>query len=458
MSTLANRVRRRTTPHQKSGIVQLGYYNPFDTNTGQFHAAKLQLQTYNYNAPFYSAEICVDELHPGPPYRSGGPFRSLKMVWSNPYYGIFGKGTYVRADGAMRYVGGFGPPTVTKWGQDMAGFSDLNVNLIPESSMFPTMSGWGDKVWNKTTPQIERASALIAAAELRDVPKMLGGTAKAFHESWAAMGGKTTRVGQIFTRDFRREGTRDAQKLIMKPKGLADKFLNTNFGWIPFLSDLKKFDNVLQNSHIYISNLTRRNDKWTRRRVILKDDMVVTKLNGGIGVNLNPGLTNDYFSGLPSWELVEELHTRVTGVGSFKFYRPEFDANLPGFNSGWNGAMRHLAVAGFRINPSNLYRATPWTWAADWILGIDDYVDRLTGLYFDGHATKYCYAMQSQKKIRKFIQVLPFYSGTVTLTFTRLVETKQREVAASPFGYSLAWNSLTPRQLAIAAALGISRI
>lgn len=459
MSTTTNRVRRRVIPHFKSGLVKVGYFNPFDTNTGKFHAAQIQVQNVNFNQPFYSAQITMDELHAGPPYRSGGPFRTLKMVSSIPYYGIFGVGTRVRSDGMMRYVGGFGPPDTGQWGSDMAGWSSLNVNLIPESSMIPSMAGWGSKVWDKTQPRIERASGLVALAEARDIPRTLQGTSQAFHESWAAMGGLTTQTGQIFTRDFRKGKQRDAQKLIMKPKGLADKFLNLQFGWIPFLSDLKDFDNVIQNSHIYISNLTRRNDKWTRRRVTLKDDMTVVKLNSGTGVNLSPGLTNDYFSSTPTWELVEETHTKVTGVGCFKFYRPEFDADLPNFNSGWNGAMRHLAIAGVRINPSNLYRATPWSWAADWMLGIDKYIDRLTGLYFDGHATKYCYAMQSVQKIRKFRQVLPFITGgTVVLEFSRIVDTKQREVAASPFGYSLSWNSLTPRQLAIAAALGLSRI
>lgn len=465
MSTTTNRTRRRVTPYKKSGVVQVGYYNPFDTNTGQFHAAKINLQNVTYNAPFYSAEICLDELHPGPPYRTGGPFRSLKMKWSDPYYGIFGSGVRVRSDGQMRYVGGFGPPSVTKWGSDMVGFSNLNVNLVPNSSMFPSMGDWGSKAWDRTQPKIARASAFVAAAELRDVPKMLSGTSQAFHEAWRAMGGTpsgSSFIGRTYdgiARDYLDKNRRKAQIHIMKPKGLADKFLNLQFGWIPFLKDLKDFDDVIQNSHIYISNLTRRNDKWTRRRVTLKDDVTTVKLNFGTGVNLSPGLTNDYFVTTPTWELVEETHTKITGIGCFKFYRPEFDENMPSFNSGWNGAMRHLAVAGFRINPSNLWKATPWGWAADWMLGVDKYIDRLTDLYFDGHATKYCYAMQHVQKVRKFRQVLPFISGgTVVLEFVRLVQTKQRDVAASPFGYSLSWNSLTPRQLAIAAALGISRI
>jgi hypothetical protein len=119
--------------------------------------------------------------------------------------------------------------------------------------------------------------------------------------------------------------------------------------------------------------------------------------------------------------------------------------------------MRVLDISGFRINPSNLYHATPWTWAIDWVTDLGGHIDRLDQIYLDNVACKYCYAMQRQIKMRTFYVVIPWLDGDVNLSFSRLIETKQRDEASSPYGFGLDWSQLTPMQMAIAGALGISR-
>jgi hypothetical protein len=86
-----------------------------------------------------------------------------------------------------------------------------------------------------------------------------------------------------------------------------------------------------------------------------------------------------------------------------------------------------------------------------------DHVDQLTDTLVDSIACKYCYVMQTQIKTRKFIATLPLISDTLVLTFTQTLESKMRDEASSPYGFSLSWADLTPTQIAIAGALGISR-
>jgi hypothetical protein len=50
-----------------------------------------------------------------------------------------------------------------------------------------------------------------------------------------------------------------------------------------------------------------------------------------------------------------------------------------------------------------------------------------------------------------------FWDGAETFEWNRIIETKQRDKAESPYGFNLKWESLSPFQLAILAALPISK-
>jgi len=435
-----SRVRRNTVPIPKGGQLQMGYYNPAITSGGKFRewsSSKIQLQNYNFTAPYLKAQVTMDNKHGGPPYKEGGAFRTLRIEYCSPYRGIYGRGTYPRNDGLMRYVGGFGPPDDTKFGGDLP-VGDLSICLASNSSLFPDMTGMGDKGYALAKPKLEKASGFVFVAEARDIPKMLKTTSQGFHDIWKAMGGS-----QI--------------SKVMQPKKLADQFLNHQFGWSPFLGDLRRFDNVIQNAHSLNSQLTRNNGQAIRRRVTLGSGSTSRVILGGNGVVLGPGLANDYFSGTPTWQTIELEEFETYAVGRFRYYRPEFDSANPDYLSAWNVAMRQMTLYGLRPSPSNIYKATPWTWAVDWVSNFGDHIDYLTDIALDSISCSYFYVMHHRKVTRRFIQTLPFISGMKTLQFDRVIESKQRQEGAGPYGFSLTWDQLTPRQIAIAGALGISR-
>lgn len=448
------RIRYRSFPPKGGSNVVLGKFYPAilvgGVPTGSYSSVSDQTVVYNYkaNALFVQAQQTMDSIHKktGEFYREGDAFRSLKYDWMIPYDGIHGQGTYFRSDKMRKYVGGFQPPSTTftlGGGIDEFDFANNFNNLFSDvSTNLPSMSGWGDKGYKRTMPKLEKASAFEFIGELRDVPRMLKTTARGFHDLWKLMGGKTS-----------------ASK-IMQPKKIADNFLNHQFGWSPFLKDLKDFDYVVQNYHDIIAKLVKRNDKWTRRRVTLKSEVSSRPIHSGIGnkclpVFLDPGW---YAPGQqPTWATVETKSSHITAVGVFKYYRPEFDEKVQDRLSQWNSAMQFLTVSGARINPSNLYNAVPWTWAIDWFANVGDYVEHETAVHQDALVSKYSYVMQHQRIERTFSNELPLFSGGRTLQFSRVIDSKQRERGNSPNGFSLTWDALTPRQLAIAAALGISR-
>jgi hypothetical protein len=273
---------------------------------------------------------------------------------------------------------------------------------------------------------------------------MLKTTSHTFHDIWKSMGGSGGSVK-------------------MAPKKVSDHFLNQQFGWAPFLSDIGKFYTAYQNTANYLSRMAHGNDRWKVYRRDLSDVVSDTVIASGTGQLSEPRLaTSAYFRPGESakWELHEEVHTVVTSVGQFKWYKPEFeiDGNQNFVhNSAFDRIGRQMTMYGLRINPSNVWRATPWTWLIDWGFNVGRNIDRIQEVLLDGVVAKYLYLMHHQVKTLVLYESLPLYPKDVKLVWRRKIDVKQRKEAGSPYGFDSPWESLSPMRLAILAALGISR-
>lgn len=446
MPTNISRTRRRLTPAYYGSPFYLGYYQNWSVPNQRWSDPYGHVLRNPGSYPSLEMGQCtVDETHAGPPYLTGGPFSSIRVKTCVPPLGKTGNGVYMRRDNLARYVGNFGIPDDDDWGGGMS-MNSLTPYLATPTTHYPSMAGWGDKAYSRSKPKLEKAGAGVFLAELRDAPRMIRGTSEFFHDIWKGLGG-------------------NLNSKTMGPKKVSDHFLNHQFGWIPFLSDLRKFYNAFDQADNHIHWLVKQNGQWSNRRVTLKSDITRERLSINAGFEMFPdsGVFSSPWSPWyrvaegPYWEVFEEVHTSITASGKFRYYRPEFDETLPDHRSALNSMKRQLTLYGARINPSNIYKATPWTWAIDWVSNLGDLVDRANDSLVDSVATQYLFVMHHQKRIRRYVQHLPFSSGHVQLQFVRIVETKQRQEGTSPYGFSLTLGDLTPRQFAIAGALGISR-
>lgn len=466
------RVRTRIDPPKTKGLLTLGKKYPWNTNINQWHPSPNATYTHNFNLPFESCRTMGDELHPGPPFRTGGPMKSLIAERVSPY-AIQGVGTYLRQVDVNpslweKYVGGFAPPAEQSFGGEVEMSNSANL-LNLNSVWFPELSGYGSQAWNKTKPRLEQVSALVFAAELRDLPRMLRNLkdrAKEFHHEWVDAKART----HILKGDF------DNNEVFMSPKRAADYFLEHSFGWAPFLSDLRKFYTLWHGRETVIKRISSQHGKPVRRKatlvglpvevpgpdgkpIIRYEPTVSDQLVGGsIGQLVGPSLHANFFTSSPRWELRRIERLKVSATGRFTFFRPEFDTSLNEYNSAWFEINRLMTIYGLRITPSNIYRATPWTWLIDWFTNVSDYVDYLTDITTDSITAEYLYLHVKRETVWRLIQMLPFRDpGLTTLTWERKLETNERKGANSPYGFSLSWDNLTPRQLVILGALGITR-
>lgn len=397
-------------------------------------------------------EKCWDATHPGPPYRSGGIFCLVKTkIPHSKVYGpvtLSSKGNPDMSGQALDQYRGYITDGSTNWTGDS--LTEYSVPTVP------SLEGYDTLAWDRTKPTIPKLNLTQSLYELRDLPRMLESTANSFHNLWQQF----NRGGYLTT--------------MMKPKAASDQFLNVQFGWIPFLDDYFKFTDLIENFRQYELQTIRSNNTWQKRRRVLESDLKYTTLAVNPGTATEPQSTDSRFSkilridgttgGLPyrgthTIEL-KELK-RVWAVGSFKYYRPEFDRVITRDSSlefATITRLRRLAtLAGLRINPSTLYKITPWTWAADWFTSMGNHIQRYDDFITDGLVSKYLYVMKTtERRVRK-TSVMNAWSGSCTFMWERSLVKKQRKAADSPYGFDRPWNSLSPRQLLILGAVGITQ-
>lgn len=111
------------------------------------------------------------------------------------------------------------------------------------------------------------------------------------------------------------------------------------------------------------------------------------------------------------------------------------------------------------MTPETLWNITPWTWLADWFANSGDVISNISAVGADNLVMRYGYLMQ--EATRKYLTV---HSGFTALetdvpsTFSgAAVYTAKSRIGASPYGFGLTMGDFTPRQVAILAAIGITR-
>lgn len=401
----------------------------------------------SYNA--IKAEYCWDDTHQGPPWSSGGPFSKVTVAF--PEKQVIGEGTYERP----------GIPFSTGWPffnvfaqwrggfqlKPSEGFDAMkpyygNVTYLLNTSGLATDAlSWGPSAWAATAPKMEAASAFVALRESKDIPRMLQTSASAFRDSWRALGGSGISAS-------------------MAPKKAADHFLNHEFGWLPFLSDLGKFKSAFDNTAAYMSRMRNGNGKWKVYRRTLVDESEWTTIHEGTEWVVNPEnnfMTSHLCGGVePKLRVLEKRQTLITSSGSFKWYKPEHDVTSEAYKGPLAELGRQMTMYGARISPSNVWRSTPWTWLVDWGLNVGQNIDRITEYLQDGVECKYLYVMAHDIRTLRFEQTLPMPGGPLALEYDRVIEIKQRQAISNPFGLGPQGN-FGPLRLAILAALGVSR-
>jgi len=172
-----------------------------------------------------------------------------------------------------------------------------------------------------------------------------------------------------------------------------------------------------------------------------------------------PAFSSNFGQGLPTAVgrviRVDKQYVKRWFSGAFTYYLP---TGYHSRNELIKCAQRANRLFGLSITPEVLWNVAPWSWAVDWVSNVGDVISNATDWAKDGLVLRYGYMMEHSRASRTYIYDGPvYYAGCPhPPPLTLVVETKKR-VQANPFGFGVTWGGLSPRQLSILAALGISR-
>jgi len=377
------------------------------------------------------ADTCVDDTHPGPPYKIGGPLwkfsrfddkkvKSVGEYLSNPSDSHSDKSK----GGFVCIVGGRpGLPS------GIDGDTSLPTNPLHS---WGDLSYYGPTGWNKFKPGNPVANLGIFAYNLKQGIPFLHDQAASYASAWGALGGSPSYFG---------------------PPTAAKAWLETQFGYFPFVNDIRKLYQVTSHLSDELDKARRNNARWVEYggSVAHKQESDTVEENTSITAH-SPFMESRFYVGGASGSYVirKKVSQRAWFRGRFRYYIPDFESvkYSPTFLA---------KLYGIYPCPSLLYQAVPWTWLTDWAAGVGTFLSNMETGWADNLASNGAYIMGASDYRYTVESKCTLNCGTLHDTWEFPISWKTR-TGASPFGFGLTPDSFTPRQWSLLAALGISFI
>lgn len=203
--------------------------------------------------------------------------------------------------------------------------------------------------WEAVKPTMTtRANAFVFLYELRDLKRMFEVIpVKHLKRTWSSL--------------FNKGAPRIISEVLgYKPgdasaiKYLNDAHLNYNFGWKPFLSDVKAFRKATLSFQERLTKfLVEQNRNLTRHKRVMPDPVTVTE-SSTVGI----------------WKLWYTVVSEYTLSSTFTF-----SYSLPATTSGveWRAWLDSM---GLNLTAANVWRVIPWSFVVDWFWNVSKFLDQ----------------------------------------------------------------------------------
>lgn len=259
-------------------------------------------------------------------------------------------------------------------------------------------------------------------------------------------------------------------------KTASNDWLNAWFGWVPLMTDIRATIESLMKLHMLLysydedSRRTRGGDLGTWSRIVSTGPEGLGQMRFGsplaTGVLSDPYFKADSSSrpilspaNIPSSDGAWSRSVRVHADFRFaaRFHR---GATPNGKERGF--LEKATELLGLEVTPAVLWELTPWTWLLDWGSNLGSVAANLSQLDWSNVLLDYAYltfcvtteGQATWKGPTALSNGLVMSHNYVASSFTSRELIREQ---ASPYGFSVSWDGLTPFQLSILAALGMSR-
>lgn len=384
-------------------------------------------------------------LPPSSKYDRGHPFSTTKVTRDLPTVA-----TLQSIDGKTSY---HGPIGLWYSGCGLGSAFDGSVsNGVPSfmtQGLYPSIDlGKGTLMIHKTIPTLPVSGAAAFLGELHEgLPRLIGHSA-------------------LF---------RDRAHVF---HGMGNEYLNVEFGWKPFVSDLKDFAKAFKNAGKILAQYRRDSGKTVHRHWQLpptRDVKVYPEYKFGYGGNpanfviflptdngeFSRNFTSGEINSLMVYGTSASAHSSSVIEQKYKF-SGAYSYLLSEDDSFFGRMERYVQEAdklfGVRLTPDVLWQLTPWSWLADWESNIGVNISNMTALGQDNLVLRWGYLMR-ETSYKHYISTSNFtsyggFSGSIHSTWRSV---RKERVRSTPYGFGLNTANFTDRQWSILGALGMTR-
>lgn len=397
-------------------------------------AWSVQTDTSQNNPRYDGQQTIVDEVHDWPPksgegyHDVGGPMAITKKIGDIPLSKWNHSYTDVQS-----------PPNVFDL-REVTYRKELGCPIETTSGkpVWPTAQGSSDSSLN----------ALGATAISRCRP-----TSSASELSVALGEAHKDGLPHLVGSQFWRERTLTA-------RNAGSEYLNAEFGWLPLVNDVTKFGNAVINSDRILQQYEADEGKVIRREYSFPQELSETP-DVLLSISMSPYGIGDTTTGGPGPEVLGQWSKKTT-TSKRRWFSGAFVYGVPSVVRDTSSLPDLAAKAdklfGLSLTPDVLWNLTPWSWAIDWFTNIGDVLGTVGDMMSQGLVMKYGYMMEETSvKVTYSLRGYQLGGKPVHVPDSTLEVITKKRIKASPFGFGVSWDGLSPFQASILAALGFSR-
>lgn len=390
-------------------------------------------------------------------YASGGPWLMHKRTFKRNSSSAM---VCDRGNGALGYNGHF---EFTNWA------NGSNQYVLSQEEVLQNAYAFGAEAMLALRPDLPDFSAGMAVLELKDV--------------FEPLKERTSELARKVRDRMRKKGMEPKPVRIPKSesgmttfnksrKAGAEWFLAAEMGWIPLLSDIAKASIAYAGRTKRFEQVVRDEGKPVRRRKHLS--VVSEKTYEGsfdfVNQPNNPDIQPTFVTYMypptyphfgypwPYTHWTGQYTRKVWVSGKSRYHLP------PGpHNDAWTAEVQRR-VFGFKwLTPSNAYNLIPWSWLADYFSDLGTFLEATNPeAISDSWYAEYAFIMDWRRHVATDEAIQYVSTGTnqfEPVSAERLIiEDYKVRSQASIFGWGFSQDDLSPKQLGIMGALGLSRL
>lgn len=251
-------------------------------------------------------------------------------------------------------------------------------------------------------------------------------------------------------------------------RAAGSEYLNYQFGWAPLQGEVHNVVNAARHHRDIMQNYRHNEGRNVHRRFDFPDEKSSYEETAppyALNANVGPTGNSSWWTSPEARRIVRVVSTRKRWFeGCFTYGGP---SKTDSFGKALGFGSEADKLYGLTLSPDVLWNLTPWSWAVDWFSNTGDVIHNVTNFALAGLVMRYGFMMEETinelyveyKDGGYRVEYAPgsyknVYEGSHRRGHKWV--TKAR-VPANPFGFGVGWEGLSPTQLAITAAIGITR-